>query len=45
MKKEAFIDFYCTNSTEGEVLYEQVKSAITELNLDLKNIVGIRWGG
>ena len=39
-KKEAFIGFYSTKSTEGEVLYELVKSAITELNLDLKNIVG-----
>ena len=39
-KKEAFIGFYSTKSTEGEVLYELVKSSITELNLDLKNIVG-----
>ena len=37
-KKEAFIGFYSTKSTEGEVLYELVKSSITELNLDLKNI-------
>lgn len=33
-KKEAFIGFYSTKSTEGEVLYELVKSSITELNLD-----------
>ncbi|PFX12798.1 Zinc finger MYM-type protein 1 [Stylophora pistillata] len=41
-KKEAFIGFYSTKSTEGEVL---VKSAITELNLDLKNIVGKAFDG
>ena len=39
MKKEAFIGFYSTKSTEGEVLSELVKSAITELNLDLKNLL------
>ena len=44
-KKEAFIGFYSTKSTEGEVLYELVKSAITELNLDLKNIVGKAFDG
>ena len=43
--KEAFIGFYSTKSTEGEVLYELVKSAITELNLDLKNIVGKAFDG
>ena len=45
MKKEAFIGFYSTKSTEGEVLYELVKSSITELNLDLKNIVGKAFDG
>lgn len=30
-KKEVFIGFYSTKSTKGEVLYELVKSAITEL--------------
>ena len=44
-KKEAFIGFYSTKSTEGEVLYELVKSAITELNLDLKKIVGKAFDG
>ena len=44
-QKEAFIGFYSTKSTEGEVLYELVKSAITELNLDLKNIVGKAFDG
>ena len=33
-KKEAFIAFYSTKSTRGKVLYELVKSSITELNLD-----------
>ena len=42
-KKEAFIDFNSTKSTKGEVLYELVKSAVNELNLDLKNIVGIAF--
>ena len=37
-KKEAFTGFYSTKSTEGEVLYELVKSSITELNLDLMNV-------
>ena len=44
-KKEAFIGFYSTKSTEGEALYELVKSAITELNLDLKRIVGKAFDG
>ena len=41
-KKEAFIGFYSKKSTEGEVLYELVKS---ELNLDLKTIVGKAFNG
>ena len=44
-KKEAFIDFCSTKLTEGEVLYELVKSAITELNLNFKNIVGKAFDG
>lgn len=40
-KTEAFIGFYSTKSTEGEVLYELVKCS--ELNLDRKNIVGIAF--
>ncbi|PFX12983.1 Zinc finger MYM-type protein 1 [Stylophora pistillata] len=44
-KKEAFIGLYSTKSTEGEVLYELVKSAITELNHDLKNIVAKAFDG
>jgi len=39
-KKEAFIGFYSTKSTEGKTLYKLVKSVISELNLDLKIIVG-----
>ncbi len=45
IKKEAFIGFYATKSTEGEVLYELVKDTITKLNLDLKNIVGKSFHG
>lgn len=44
-KKEAFVAFYSTKSNEGEVLYQLVKSTITELNLDLKNIVGKAFDG
>ena len=44
-KKEAFIGFYSTKSTEGEVLYELVKSSITEPHLNLKNIVGKAFDG
>ena len=32
-------------STEGEVPYELVKSAVTELSLDLKNILGKAFDG
>ena len=41
-KTGAFIGFYSTKSTEGEVLYELVKCS--ELNLD-RNIVGIAFEG
>ena len=44
-RKKAFIDCYSTKSNEGEVLHELVKSAVTELNLDLKNIVGKAFDG
>ena len=44
-KKEAFIGFYSTKSTKREVLYELAKSFITELNLDLQNIVGKAFEG
>ena len=45
MKKEVFIGFYSTKSTEGEALYKLVISAFTELNLDLKNIFGKAFDG
>ena len=45
LKKEAFVGFYATKSTEGEVLYQLVKDSIAELNLDLKNIVGKAFDG
>ena len=34
VKKETFIGFYKTKSTEGEVLYELLKKAIEDLNLN-----------
>jgi len=44
-KKEAFIGFYSTKSTEGKALYKLVKSVISELDLDLKIIVGKAFAG
>ena len=37
--KETFTGFYSTKSTEGEVLYELVKTAISKLELRLEDIV------
>ena len=45
IKKEAFVGFYATKSTEGEVLYQLVKDSISELNLELENIVGKAFDG
>ena len=45
IKKEAFVGFYVTKSTEGEVLYQLVKDSISELNLELENIVGKAFDG
>lgn len=44
-KQEAFIGFYDTKSTEGEVLYQLVKKALNDLELDIKNIVGQCYDG
>ncbi|CAL4240950.1 unnamed protein product [Meganyctiphanes norvegica] len=44
-KKETFVGFYETKSTEGVVLYELVKQAICDLNLNLENIVGQCFDG
>ena len=45
IKKEAFVGFYATKSTEGEVLYQLVKDSVSELNLELENIVGKAFDG
>ena len=45
VKKETFIGFYKTKSTEGEVLYELLKKAIENLNLNTENIVGKCFDG
>ena len=37
--------FFATESTEGEVLYELVKKAVTSLNLQLRDIVGECFDG
>ena len=44
-KKEAFIGFYETKTTDGETLYALVTKAIGDLNLDLTNIVGECFDG
>ena len=44
-KKETFIGFYATKSTEGEVLFELLKKAIGDLHLDFENIVGLCFDG
>ena len=43
--KETFAGFYPTASTEGEVLYELVKTAIGKLELSLQNIVAECFDG
>lgn len=45
VKKETFIGFYATKSTEGEVLYELIQDAVKELKLDMANIVGEGFDG
>ena len=44
-KKETFVGFYDTKSTEGEVLYELVTKAIGDLGLNLEDIVGQCYDG
>ena len=44
-EKEVFVGFYATESTTGEALLKLVTNAITNLNLDLKNIVGKAFDG
>ena len=43
--KETFTGFYKTNSTEGEVLYELVKAAVSKLELCLGNIIAECFDG
>ena len=43
--KETFAGFYPTASTEGEVLYELVKTAVGKLELSLENIVAECFDG
>ena len=45
VKKEAFVGFYETKTTEGKVLYDLITKAISDLNLDLTNIVGKCFDG
>ena len=43
--KETFTGFYSTKSTEGEVLYELVKTAVSNLKLRLEDIVAECFDG
>ena len=43
--KETFTGFYSTKSTEAEVLYELVKTAISNLKLRLEDIVAECFDG
>ena len=44
-KKEAFIGFIDTKSTDGQSLYELVERVMSEMNLALHNIVGECFDG
>ncbi|KAL9979781.1 hypothetical protein ACROYT_G017496 [Oculina patagonica] len=44
-KKEAFVGFRATKTTDGATLYELVKTVINNLQLDLQNIVGECFDG
>ena len=45
VKKEAFFGFYETKTTYGKALYDLITKAISDLNLDLTNIVGECFDG
>ncbi|XP_028407182.1 zinc finger MYM-type protein 1-like [Dendronephthya gigantea] len=45
VKKEAFVGFYETKTTDGKTLYNLITKAISDLNLDLINIVGECFDG
>ena len=44
-KKEAFVGFHATKTTDGETLYKLVKEVINKLQLELENIVGECFDG
>ena len=44
-KKEAFVGFHATKTTDGETLYQLVKDVINKLQLELQNIVGECFDG
>ena len=44
-KKETFIGYYDTPSTEGEALYDLVTKALRDLDLNLEDIVGQCYDG
>lgn len=45
VKKEAFIGFYETKTTDGKTLYDLITKAISDLKLHLINIVGQCFDG
>ena len=44
-KKEAFVGFHATKTTDGEILYKLVEDVISKLQLELENIVGESFDG
>ena len=44
-KKEEFVGFHATETTDGETLYKLVKEVINKLQLGLENIVGECFDG
>ena len=44
-KKEAFVGFHATKTTDGEALYKLVKELMNDLQLELQNIVGECFDG
>ena len=44
-KKEAFVGFHATKTTDGETLYQLVKEVMNKLQLELQNIVGECFDG
>ena len=44
-KKEAFVGFHATKTTDGEALYKLVKEVMNDLQLELQNVVGECFDG